>query len=99
MMVSDTVHSSLYFDDGDLVIIASNSSSSPSATIFKVHRTFLIRYSEVFSDMFTVSSETASTETYDGVPFVKVPPDDAAEDVANFLEMVYYAPYVTLNLN
>ena len=65
----------LWFDDGNIVIIAQH-------TPFKVHRGFLIARSEMFRDMFALptvpGNSNAQADMMDGVPTVHV--SDHCED-------------------
>ena len=76
----------LWFDDGNIVIIA-------QYTPFKVHRGFLIQRSEVFRDMCSLPEVPESSETQvdmmDGVPIVDM--SDHWEDVSDLLSALYYS--------
>ena len=76
----------LWFDDGNIVIIAQH-------TPFKVHRGFLIARSEVFRDMFALptvpENSNAQADMMDGVPTVHV--SDHCEDVSDLLSALYYS--------
>lgn len=81
-------HPSLYFPDGDIALSAKTAAGVTQ--IFRVDRIFLSRHSEVFRDMFAVSSDKSSgAETYDGVPLVVMPREDVAEDVHTLLDVIY----------
>jgi hypothetical protein len=49
---SDVVHSSIWFADGNIILVAAGSAA------FKVHRGQLERHSEVFYDLFSVPQVT-----------------------------------------
>ena len=76
----------LWFDDGNIVIIAQH-------TPFKVHRGFLIQRSEVFRDMFALpaipENSNVQVDMMDGVPTVHV--SDHCEDVSDLLSALYYS--------
>lgn len=48
---SESTASSLWFTDGNLIIVA-----EPSGVHFKIHRGMLERHSEVFRDLFTLAT-------------------------------------------
>ena len=68
-------HPTLWFDDGNVVLIAEN-------TGFRVYRGVLAKHSEIFRDMFLLphpDSELAIEDTYDGCPIVRMAEDEAHE--------------------
>jgi len=70
-----------WMDDGSVVVIAENRT-------FRVHRSVLVRHSEVFRDMFALAQPgTSASDTIDGCPFVHV--SDSAEDFAHLLRPLY----------
>ena len=76
----------LWFDDGNIVIIA-------QYTPFKVHRVFLIQRSEVFRDMFALpaipENSNVQVDMMDGVPTVYI--SDHWKDVSDLLSALYYS--------
>ncbi|EKM61521.1 uncharacterized protein PHACADRAFT_248191 [Phanerochaete carnosa HHB-10118-sp] len=74
-------HSQLWFDDGNIVLLADN-------LAFKVHRSLLGRHSIVFKDLFELSQPSASVdEQMDGVPLVKL--HDSPHELADLLDVIY----------
>ena len=78
-------HPSLYFEDGDLVISATQQDDAP--VLFRVHAAILGRFSPVFRDMMSFPEGVTGRELYDGVPIVHL--SDDAKDVADFFEALY----------
>ena len=72
-------HHNLWFDDGNIVLIAEN-------VAFKAHRSILSRQSAVFNDMFSIPQPDV-TELFDNCPVVYL--QDAASDLAIFIEVLY----------
>ena len=76
----------LWFDDGNIVIIA-------QYTPFKVHRGFLIQRSEVFRDMVALpaipENSNVQVDMMDGVPTVYI--SDHWKDVSDLLSALYYS--------
>lgn len=81
---SRTPHPSLYFDDGDIELSAK--ASDGSVQLFKLHRIYLSRSSEVFRDMFAVGGNTKEE--------VEMP--DNAADISALFEAICSATYVFL---
>ncbi|KAH8797121.1 hypothetical protein DL96DRAFT_1788627 [Flagelloscypha sp. PMI_526] len=75
--------SSLWFEDGNIVIKAGN-------RLFKVHRSILAAQSHVFSDMFSFPS-FQEQEKFDDCPLVQMPDDP--ESVEFFLLAVLQADF------
>ena len=68
-----TKHEDLWFDDGNVVLIAEN-------TGFRLFRGLLSRQSEIFRGMFQMpQSEATAAEMYEGCPVVRVVEDGAEE--------------------
>ena len=65
----------LWFDDGNIVLVARN-------TAFRIYRGLIASQSTVFSDML-VSSCASADETFDGCPTVQL--SDSPEDLTHFL--------------
>lgn len=80
-------HTTLYLDDGDLVISAASKSRPNVKQLFRVHKTILIVHSPVFKDMLRVVGDGSLNEKYDGVPLAYL--EDAAEDVAGLFDALY----------
>lgn len=83
-MVLDNItkHPTLWFEDGNVVLIAEN-------TGFRVYRGLLARHSDIFRDMFSVPQpQTAAEDSFDGCPVVRMA-DDRADDVAIVLGILY----------
>ena len=74
-------HHKLYFDDGNIVIAASD-------LRFRVHTGILGYHSEVFKDMFSIP-QPEDSEMYDGCPEMVL--YDAPEAVETLLEHMYSA--------
>ena len=70
-------HPALYFDDGDIELVARTADDS-STQLFKVHRTTLSRASPVFRDMFAVSGDRQEA----------VSMSDTAEDLSDLLQCI-----------
>ncbi|KAJ7473285.1 hypothetical protein FB451DRAFT_1248909 [Mycena latifolia] len=77
------VRSELWFQDGNIVIIAGSAA-------FKVHRGQLCRHSEVFDDVFSIP-QPKDQDLYDGCPWVEV--YDCPSDVLYFLKALYDGLY------
>ena len=74
-------HDSLWFEDGNIVLLADN-------VAFKVHRGILVRHSDVFCDMFAIPQPpSAEQETFEGT--ARVTMQDDAERLADFLLILY----------
>lgn len=80
-------HPALYFEDGDILLSAY--ATPTSRQLYRVHRTFLSHYSEVFRGMFAVVSATDVEESYDGLPLLNMPDEDTADAVASLLDVMY----------
>lgn len=97
-------HSSLYLDDGNIVLAAraepsgGTTSADARTVLFRVHISTLKRQSLVFADMFSlpVGPSGANSDTEDGVTLVNMP--DSAEDIESMLEVLYDPTYVTLQV-
>lgn len=74
-------HESLWFEDGNLVVLSQDVS-------FRLHKTILSLHSEVFRDMFLLPV-SADTEVIDGCPVVRL--TDRAEHLALFFHALYGA--------
>ena len=80
-MADLTHHDSLWFEDGNVVLIAAN-------VMFKVHRGVLSNHSDVFRDMFAlVQPPQARTKMYDDCPCVVL--QDVPEQLGSFLALLY----------
>lgn len=73
-------NSSVYYEDGNIVIIAEN-------VAFRAHRGVLSKRCEVFRDMFVVGRPCSSDETFEDCPVVRV--SDLSKDWEAFLEVLY----------
>jgi hypothetical protein len=89
MLKSITNHSSLYFSDGNVILLSPESPDHHIA--FRVHRSILTKVSPVFEDLFSISTFD-EMEMYEGVPFVYV--TDGAPAMQRLLELVYHHVYV-----
>ena len=74
------IHSTFWFKDGSVVLIASKSAG------FKVHMSVLSRHSSVFDDLFSVP-QPEEAERVENCPVVHVP--DEPEDMAHLLFALY----------
>ncbi|GJE96871.1 hypothetical protein PsYK624_130780 [Phanerochaete sordida] len=83
---TETKHTTLYFEDGDLELSAE--AADGSRYLFRVYRAQLGRVSPVFRDMFAMGgARNESVRMY-----------DPAEDLADFLESVYMPSSLTRRL-
>lgn len=73
-------HSSLWFDDGNVVLRAQR-------TLFCVHRSMLSRHSDIFRDIFTVPQPPEGSEKFDNKPVVEL--HDSPIELADFLDVLY----------
>ena len=81
-------HPSLYFADGDLVIVACTDPAAANSIVFRVHGAILGLFSPVFAGMLSLPAPSVSgRELYDGVPLVHL--SDDAKDMADFLDALY----------
>ena len=69
----------LWFDDGNIVLVADNRA-------FCVHRSMLIRDSQVFKDLFELSQPSLEEEL-DGLPMVRL--HDSPHELADLLHVIY----------
>lgn len=69
-------HSTLYFDDGDIVLAVQRPRKTRSFLLFRVDKIFLSRYSKTFSDMLTMPASPEGREQYEGAPIVRLVGDD-----------------------
>ncbi|KAG8989238.1 hypothetical protein FRB94_008058 [Tulasnella sp. JGI-2019a] len=75
-----------YFPDGTLCIAAEQ-------TMFRVHQGVIARQSEVFRDMFGVTSSAGDGgggEIFEGAPVIKL--DDRADDIRALFSLMYNVP-------
>ncbi|KAF8959166.1 hypothetical protein BDZ97DRAFT_1839242 [Flammula alnicola] len=80
-----SAHPDLWFDDGSLVLQASNVG-------FRVHRTILCKLSEVFRDMMMIPQAPGEdSDTFEGCPLVKLPDD--VTDLTQLLKSIYEPTY------
>lgn len=73
-----------WFDDGSVVLHV-------ESTQFRVHRSILSSYSEVFRDMFAIPQPTVSGEVVEGCQIVQL--TDKALDWENVLRALYDRRY------
>lgn len=79
---SITKHPDLWFEDGNVVLIAEN-------TGFRVYRGLLAKHSDIFRDMFSIPQPHSEAEdVLEGCPVVRLA-DDRAEDVATILGILF----------
>lgn len=71
--------SDLWLEDGNVIFVAEN-------TAFRVHRSILSKYSEVFRDMFSIP-QPADAEMLEGCPVVHL--QDTKNDVAHVLSALF----------
>ncbi|EIW79952.1 hypothetical protein CONPUDRAFT_166605 [Coniophora puteana RWD-64-598 SS2] len=77
-------HCDPWIEDGNVVVVSADDSKA-----FRVHRSILSRYSQVFMDMFTASHEGESS--IEGCPVVRL--QDAADDIEHVLCALYGRGY------
>lgn len=76
-----TKHPDLWFEDGNIVLVAEN-------TGFRVYRGLLVTHSGIFRDMFLLPQPAANPDnTFEGCSIVNLA-DDSAEEVAALLNIV-----------
>ena len=76
---SALTRTSLYFPDGNIVLVAGNA-------LFKVHRGQLARHSEVFQGLFTLPTPPQD-QLYDGCQWIEL--FDSPKDVFYWLASLY----------
>ncbi|EJD04850.1 uncharacterized protein FOMMEDRAFT_80660, partial [Fomitiporia mediterranea MF3/22] len=92
-------HSSLWFDDGNVILLASTNQLDPPGLLFRIHKSVLSKHSEVFRDMFTLPtsedrghSTEDQNETYDGTALIRMP--DTAEQIEAMIKAFYEPLYL-----
>ena len=75
-----TRHSTLWFDDGNIVLIAQD-------TAFRVHSSILSLKSPVFKDMFSMPQPASGADSFEGCPAVLL--TDNPTELADLLDFVY----------
>lgn len=75
-------HEEIWYDDGNVVLIAEASS-------FRVHKSILARHSEFFHDMFKLPQPPQGDASSDDVQCPVVHTSESAEDLAHFLDAIY----------
>lgn len=84
--IADMTRSSVWFDDGNIVIQAKE-------TLFKVHKSVLALHSPVFKDMFSIPQPPQEGEIMiEGCPVIRV--SDSPVDVTIVLEALCQRGYV-----
>lgn len=83
-----TNHISLYFNDGNIALLAPQSPNHYLA--FRVHRSMLSRISPVFESLFSTAVD--ETEKYEGAPVMYM--TDRADALQRLLQLVYHEVYV-----
>ena len=78
-----TIDTNLWFDDGNIVLIA-------ETTAFRVHKSILARHSEVFRGLFSIPQpiNPDDVEMMDGCFVVRLP--DRRYDLRHLLRAIYY---------
>jgi hypothetical protein len=84
-----TKHVSLYFNDGNIALLAPQTLNRYIA--FRVHRSMLCKISPVFEGLFTIPP-VDEIETYEGTPLVYMM--DSADALQCLLQLVYHDMYV-----
>lgn len=84
-----TNHDSLYFNDGNIILLAPQSPNHYTA--FRVHRSILTRMSTVFEELFS-TPQVDKMETYEGIPYVYMV--DGSDALQSLLQLVYHEVYV-----
>ncbi|KLO07219.1 hypothetical protein SCHPADRAFT_945468 [Schizopora paradoxa] len=74
-------HDEFWFSDGSIVL-------ATDIHLYRVHKSVLARYSKVFSDMFEIPTGDANTESWEGVPIVRMV-GDSDGDVCVLLKALY----------
>jgi len=74
-------HPKFYFDDGSVILLV-------ESTLFRIHKTFLQRQSEVFRDMFTLSTPGVVEEGRSDESPIHLK-DDKSEDWERFLSVMH----------
>ncbi|KAH9934530.1 uncharacterized protein BXZ73DRAFT_89614 [Epithele typhae] len=82
-----THHPRLYFDNGDIVLIAPRLSTTSSPCAFRVHKHVLSDQSAIFSHLFEDAAPERS-DMHDGVPLIHL--GDDAEDISLLLTSLYF---------
>ncbi|KAI0318887.1 hypothetical protein OF83DRAFT_1170710 [Amylostereum chailletii] len=83
-----TRYTSLWFADGNVVLLCSAAQGDMDETAFRIHRSILSHHSKVFKDMFSVGEgANEDSDMMDGCPVVRV--QDKADDMANLLRRLY----------
>lgn len=81
-------HSSLYFSNGDIVLLSLPNTKNNVVTAFKVDRVFLLRASPVFEGMLALPMHVhPEDELFDSVPLVRL--QDESEHLEKFLGALY----------
>jgi hypothetical protein len=84
-----TNHISLYFNDGNIALLAPQTLDHYIA--FRVHRSILSKISPVFEGLFSIPP-VDEMETYEGAPLVYMM--DRADALQSLLQLVYHDVYV-----
>ncbi|KAF8588369.1 hypothetical protein K439DRAFT_1613624 [Ramaria rubella] len=72
--------SDIYFEEGNIVLIAEN-------VAFRVHRTQLVHHSEVFRDMLSLAHQPEKAEKFDGCPTIHL--SDTSKDITSLFQTLY----------
>ncbi|KAA1474141.1 hypothetical protein DENSPDRAFT_840698 [Dentipellis sp. KUC8613] len=90
-------HKRLYFNDGNVALIASSpekhKDSSETLVVFRLHQLILAMNSPVFKDMFSFPV-TPDVELYEDVPLVRM--TDNATDLEALLRVIYREPVLSI---
>ncbi|GJE96790.1 BTB domain-containing protein [Phanerochaete sordida] len=74
-----------YLPDGDVVLHATDAQSA--IRLFRVHKAILAHHSAVFAGLFTLPTNGATNETYEGAPIIQM--QDDADDLAELIGALY----------
>jgi hypothetical protein len=80
----------LWFEDGNIILLANPEDSDIDALAFKVHRGVLARHSEVFRSMFEGSHPPSNDEKVENCPVIRM--HDIPLELSNLLKVLYDGP-------
>ena len=80
----------LWFEDGNIVLVTGALDTEEASIAFKVHRGVLARHSEVFRSMFEVPQSLTGDEILDGCPAITMP--DLPSELSVLIKALYDGP-------